>query len=398
MPQLSSINQAYAMVNQDESQRMVAGSSRIMSDMVPTAMFTSKSGPSSHKHRRPYNPNAFCDFCNIKGHMRTNCNKLLNVISVTKLIGYPADYKGKRDTIVAKNSTYHAGHSLYHDQMQMQFPYIPPSQHNESQQHVPMPLFTPLQHQKLLKMLDQTKLDGISGTANMKDSTSSVTCQDNECISSSQNCENCEIDSPDNSISYDTPSSPVRKSSRSSRPRVWHKNYAIKVGSKKCNYSIASVLDYTGLSPTYHNDLLITGSDSNMIHETKTALHHAFKIKDLGELSETEILIHQRKYTLELLADMGLSGAKPVSTPMELNLKLTSTEYDDHINSTYVDTLLEDPTMSKSIYACTKSFTYELSTQIGQIFEDRTKFGNSNVFCNTDWCSCINSKKSITDT
>ncbi|XP_069150450.1 uncharacterized protein [Solanum lycopersicum] len=413
MPQLSSINQAYAMVNQDESQRMVAGSSRIMSDMVPTAMFTSKSGPSSHKHRRPYNPNAFCDFCNIKGHMRTNCNKLLNVISVTKLM-----------------------QSLYHDQMQMQFPYIPPSQHNESQQHVPMPLFTPLQHQKLLKMLNQTKLDGISGTANMKgnhlpsgaslkwiidtgashhilrdhtclynsvlientgqvqlptgtsanvshsgdchigggdvlrrvlcdlgsrkvrvigeekdglytfysqhdhirvigclcfatnltthdkfsprairvvlmgycttqkgyklydlenkkffisrdviflekvfpfhdntpqqtqqlnspdmfaydaivaDSTSSVTCQDNECISSSQNCENCEIDSPDNSISYDTPSSPVRKSSRSSRPRVWHKNYAIKVGSKKCNYSIASVLDYTGLSPTYQS-------------------------------------------------------------------------------------------------------------------------------------------------
>ena len=34
----------------------------------------------------------------------------------------------------------------------------------------------------------------------------------------------------------------------------------------------------------YVDDLLITGSDSNMIHETKTALHHAFKIKDLGEL------------------------------------------------------------------------------------------------------------------
>ena len=30
-----------------------------------------------------------------------------------------------------------------------------------------MPLFTPLQHQKLLKILDQTKLDDISGTANM---------------------------------------------------------------------------------------------------------------------------------------------------------------------------------------------------------------------------------------
>ena len=70
MPQLPSINQAYAMVNQDESQRMVAGSS--MSDMVPTAMFTSNSGPGGHKPRRSYNPNALCDYCNIKGHMRSD--------------------------------------------------------------------------------------------------------------------------------------------------------------------------------------------------------------------------------------------------------------------------------------------------------------------------------------
>ena len=103
----------------------------------------------------------------------------------------------------------------------------------------------------------------------------------------------------------------------------------------------------------YVDDLLITGNDSNMIHETKAALQHAFKIKDLGELryflglefarSDSGILIHQRKYTLELLADMGLSGAKPVSTPMEMNLKLTSTEYDDHMDSSHNDTLLEDP-------------------------------------------------------
>lgn len=80
----------------------------------------------------------------------------------------------------------------------------------------------------------------------------------------------------------------------------------------------------------YVDDLLMRGSDYSMIHETKIVLQHAFKIKDLRELSyflglefarsEAGILIHQRKYTLESLADMGLSGAKPVSTPMELNL------------------------------------------------------------------------------
>lgn len=74
-----------------------------------------------------------------------------------------------------------------------------------------------------------------------------------------------------------------------------------------------------------------------MIKETKKALQHAFKIKDLGELRyflglefaryEDGLLMHQRKYTLELIADIGLAGAKPVTTPMELNQKLTSVEF-----------------------------------------------------------------------
>ena len=42
-----------------------------------------------------------CDFCHKTGHLKSNCYKL---------IGYPADYKGKRDTIVAENSIYNAGH------------------------------------------------------------------------------------------------------------------------------------------------------------------------------------------------------------------------------------------------------------------------------------------------
>ena len=57
--------------------------------------------------------------------------------------------------------------SSYSNKMKVQFPYIPSSQQNEYQQHVPMPLFTPLQHQKLLINLDQAKLDDISCTANM---------------------------------------------------------------------------------------------------------------------------------------------------------------------------------------------------------------------------------------
>uniref|UniRef100_A0A3Q7GRY4 CCHC-type domain-containing protein n=1 Tax=Solanum lycopersicum TaxID=4081 RepID=A0A3Q7GRY4_SOLLC len=337
-----------------------------MTDMVPTAMFTSNSGPGGHKPRRSYNPNALCDYCNIKGHMRSDCNKLLKCdfchktghlkSNCYKLIGYPAEYKGKRDTIVARNSIYNAGHvsqqyqcdktetvqssynsqmpqmmqSSFSNKMQLQPPSVSSSHNNESQMpsshyNSQMPLFTPLQHQKLLKMLNQTKLEDISGTSNMTDSTSSTVCQDSG-SPSSQNCEDCVNDL--SQVSCDITPPPLRKSSRNSRPPIWHKDYVVTAGSKKCNYSLASVLDYEGLSPTYQSfvskfsvETEPSRNDSNMIHETKAALQHVFKIKDLGELryflglefarSDSGILIHQRKYTLELLADMGLSGAKP---------------------------------------------------------------------------------------
>ena len=82
------------------------------------------------------------------------------------------------------------------------------------------------------------------------DSTSSTVCQDSG-SPSSQNCEDCVNDL--SQVSYDITPSPLRKSSRNSRPPVWHKDYVVTAGSKKCNYSLASVLDYEGLSPTYQS-------------------------------------------------------------------------------------------------------------------------------------------------
>ena len=56
-------------------------------------------------------------------------------------------------------------------------------------------------------------------------------------------------------------------------------------------------------------------------------------MKDLGELkfflgiefviSQKGIVMSQRKYALELISELGLSGTKPVNTPLETNLKLT---------------------------------------------------------------------------
>nr|XP_016466743.1 PREDICTED: uncharacterized mitochondrial protein AtMg00810-like [Nicotiana tabacum] len=92
----------------------------------------------------------------------------------------------------------------------------------------------------------------------------------------------------------------------------------------------------------YVDDLLITENDADMIQEAKTILHKAFRIKDLGFLkyflgievsrSQKGIVLCQRKYTVELIAELGLAWSKPAITPMEQNMKLTTVEYDAHCN------------------------------------------------------------------
>ncbi|XP_018633968.1 uncharacterized mitochondrial protein AtMg00810-like [Nicotiana tomentosiformis] len=91
----------------------------------------------------------------------------------------------------------------------------------------------------------------------------------------------------------------------------------------------------------YVDDLLITGSNPQLVNDAKKTLQRQFKVKNLGELryflgievlrSQKGILLNQRKYALELISGVGLSGSKPVSTPLELNQKLTTLEYDAHV-------------------------------------------------------------------
>lgn len=102
----------------------------------------------------------------------------------------------------------------------------------------------------------------------------------------------------------------------------------------------------------YVDDLLITGNNQDLIYEAKQYLHSKFKVKDLGPLtyflgieimrSKHRALLNQRKYALEVISNAGLSEAKPASTPLKANIKLTSVAYDDHLGNMIEDPLLKD--------------------------------------------------------
>ena len=90
---------------------------------------------------------------------------------------------------------------------------------------------------------------------------------------------------------------------------------------------------------------MITGSDLQLIEQLQQQLKSSFHMKDLGPLQyflgleaqhcPTGILLHQYKYTQELLSLVGLSDANSVLTPMKVNLKLHHENCD----------LLPDPSM-----------------------------------------------------
>ena len=82
----------------------------------------------------------------------------------------------------------------------------------------------------------------------------------------------------------------------------------------------------------YVDNIVLTGNDPAEMEKLKWRLAKEFEIKDLGKLkyfprievahSIEGIVISQQKYTLDLLKEIGMSGCKPVETPIEQSHKL----------------------------------------------------------------------------
>lgn len=89
----------------------------------------------------------------------------------------------------------------------------------------------------------------------------------------------------------------------------------------------------------YVDDLIVTGSSHEVIAKFKQYLSDCFHMKDLGNLKyflgvevargKDGLFLFQRKYTLDIISEARLLGAKPIATPMEQNHKLTHSHGED---------------------------------------------------------------------
>ncbi|CAN0870467.1 Retrovirus-related Pol polyprotein from transposon TNT 1-94 [Linum grandiflorum] len=128
-------------------------------------------------------------------------------------------------------------------------------------------------------------------------------------------------------------------------PRAWFETFQSLLLTSGFQQSKNDPSLFTKTSPRgitvlllYVDDMILSGSDTQGISEIRSILSSQFKLKELGELSyflglqvsrsSKGILVSQQKYISDLLAMARLSDCRPCSTPMELNLKLSTAHGD----------------------------------------------------------------------
>ncbi|GJV17454.1 putative ribonuclease H-like domain-containing protein [Tanacetum coccineum] len=119
-------------------------------------------------------------------------------------------------------------------------------------------------------------------------------------------------------------------------PRAWFERFILAIkyyGFKQSNSDHTLFLKQRGNLITgliiYVDDMIITGNNKEEITKLKKNLFTEFEMKDLGRLkyflgievlrSKQRIFMYQKKYVLDLLAEIGMVDCKPADTPMIVN-------------------------------------------------------------------------------
>lgn len=97
----------------------------------------------------------------------------------------------------------------------------------------------------------------------------------------------------------------------------------------------------------YADDIIITGSNAQLIQQVIDNLESTFALKDLSELNyflgiqvtKNQLGLHlsKSKYVVDLLGKTGLEDCTPCSTPMAFRVFLTKTDNDHFLIFLYVE-------------------------------------------------------------
>ncbi|CAI0377901.1 unnamed protein product [Linum tenue] len=179
----------------------------------------------------------------------------------------------------------------------------------------------------------------------------------------------------------------------------------------------------------YVDDILIAGSYLGDIEQLKLFLSKEFKVKDLGQMSyflglevlrdHKGISLSQKKYCLELVTDTGYLEAKGCLSPVDCNVKLSTTQGEPLPDATVYRRLIgrlhyltitrpdityavqqlaqfqENPCV-EHLQAAHRVIRYLKQTPgQGLLFRADSKL-ELQGFCDADWASCPDSRRSLT--
>ena len=122
-------------------------------------------------------------------------------------------------------------------------------------------------------------------------------------------------------------------------PRAWYNRlseFLLSIGFQESKVDTSLfILSLNGAMIyffVYMDDILLTKSNSTLLHRLITVMQTEFKLKDLGsvhfflgiEVKPTTmgILLRQHKYALDIIQRAGMASCKPVDTPLPTSSKL----------------------------------------------------------------------------
>ena len=218
-------------------------------------------------------------------------------------------------------------------------------------------------------------------------------------------------------------------------PRCWFSKLtdALKKYGFKHSYADYSLFIYSrkGIELRvliYVDDLLVCGNDVKFVNKFKDYLSECFHIKDLGKLKyflgievgrgDEGFMLAQRKYALDLIADVGLLGLKPAATPMEQQHKLVldtspfirDAEQYRRLIGHLIYLTITRPDISYSVHilsqfmkapremqwgAALRVVKYLKGTAGQGIMLSSKSELNLSVYCDADWSACPVTRRSL---